>query len=320
MINPELIDFIKSLSLNDTKTLTQKALKTSEEVGELAKAVLPFEGAAGTLHRFTDKEKILEESCDVLLCALSVANQIASEKEIEDMLWAKAKKWSELQHREGNTKFPIPYEIHVTVNKDADFEKFKNTCDRVGVKALAISLYSKTGEVILDEVMTSCKFIGDNLTAYKKLCETADALVQDGFSIIRKKIETVPWHPAAPSMDGHRDMRNKYFESHIEIMCSDTYLSNINEKLLDGSSWGDHHISINTSKKMEADGRRPILITIREYDTIYEKFRASTRLLYDSLVSLGSIYGWDSVQKPVIEFSLYDTNITHDDSWIKEKV
>jgi hypothetical protein len=55
MINPDLIEFIKTLSLNDKKTLTQKALKTSEEVGELAKAVLPFEGAAGTLHRFHRK-------------------------------------------------------------------------------------------------------------------------------------------------------------------------------------------------------------------------------------------------------------------------
>ena len=36
-------EFIKQLSLSDPKTLSQKALKTSEEVGELAKAVLLFE-------------------------------------------------------------------------------------------------------------------------------------------------------------------------------------------------------------------------------------------------------------------------------------
>lgn len=31
-------DFIKELSIQDKKTLSQKALKTCEEVGELAKA------------------------------------------------------------------------------------------------------------------------------------------------------------------------------------------------------------------------------------------------------------------------------------------
>lgn len=40
-------DFIKKLSLSDKKTLSQKALKTCEEVGELAKAVLPFDSAHG---------------------------------------------------------------------------------------------------------------------------------------------------------------------------------------------------------------------------------------------------------------------------------
>jgi NTP pyrophosphatase (non-canonical NTP hydrolase) len=319
MIDKELLDFIKSLSQNDTKTLTQKALKTSEEVGELAKAVLPFEGAAGTLHRFTDKQKILEEACDTMLCSMSIANQIATEKEISDMLWEKSKKWSELQSREGKTKFPIPYEIHITVNKDADFKFFKMVCENMGIKALAIDLYSKSGEIILDEVMTSCKFIGNNQTAYNNLDVTARTLIKSGFQIVRQKIETVPWHPAAPSVNGHRDMRNKYFESHIELMCSEKYLPEI-QKFLDECSNEDSHISINTAKPIESDGRRPILVTFRDYNTIYEKFREQTKNLYELLASMGPNYGWDSVQKPVIEFSLYDTNINHDDSWIKEKV
>jgi NTP pyrophosphatase (non-canonical NTP hydrolase) len=323
MIDKQLLDFIKSLSENDTKTLTQKALKTSEEVGELAKAVLPFEGAAGTLHRFTDKEKILEEACDTMLCSMSVANQIATEKEISDMLWAKSRKWSELQCKEGKTKFPIPYEIHITVNKDADFKLFKMVCENmisenINVKPLAIDLYSHSGEIILDEVMTSCKFIGNNQTAYGNMDVTTRALIKAGFKIVRQKIETVPWHPAAPSIDGHRDMRNKYFESHIELMCTLQNLPAIQKFL--NESLRDTHVSINTAKPVEADGRRPILITLRDYNAIYEPFRADTQNLYNLLEGRGPIYGWDSVQKPVIEFSLYDTNISHDNSWIKEKV
>jgi hypothetical protein len=235
------------------------------------------------------------------------------------MLWEKAKKWSELQHREGNTKFPIPYEIHITVNKNSDFEKFKLACEKLGVKALAIDLYSKSGEIILDEVMTSCKFIGDNQTAYKKLCDTTNGLIAHGFHIIRQKIETVPWHPAAPSANNSiRDMRNKYFESHIELMCSEKNLAEIQKFFEEGKE--DLHISINTAKPAETDGTRPVLVTYRDYNGVYEAFREHTKTLYDLLSMRASLYGWHSVQKPVIEFSLYDTNITHDDSWIKEKV
>lgn len=56
-----LNNYIKSLSIKDKKTLSQKGLKLAEEVGELAKAILPYDSAHGTNHRFIDKEKILEE-------------------------------------------------------------------------------------------------------------------------------------------------------------------------------------------------------------------------------------------------------------------
>jgi hypothetical protein len=36
-MNKNTLDYIRSLSTNDKKTLSQKALKTCEEVGELAK-------------------------------------------------------------------------------------------------------------------------------------------------------------------------------------------------------------------------------------------------------------------------------------------
>ncbi len=77
-MNAELLNYIRSLSLKDTKTLSQKALKTTEEVGELAKAILPFDGAHGTNHRFVNKENITEECVDVILCALSIAYSLGS--------------------------------------------------------------------------------------------------------------------------------------------------------------------------------------------------------------------------------------------------
>lgn len=45
------LELVKVLTDRDTKNLSQKGLKLSEECGELSKNILPYEGAAGTLHR-----------------------------------------------------------------------------------------------------------------------------------------------------------------------------------------------------------------------------------------------------------------------------
>jgi hypothetical protein len=54
-MNKFINDFIKDLSIKDNKTLSQ-SIKVVEEVGELAKVILP-DSAPGTMHRFSDREK-----------------------------------------------------------------------------------------------------------------------------------------------------------------------------------------------------------------------------------------------------------------------
>lgn len=93
-------EFIKSLSFNDKKSLSQKCLKLVEEVGELAKVVLPFDSAHGTSHRFVDKEKILEEIADVHLTNFSIAYSLGfSDEDINNMILKKSIKWSSLQSK-----------------------------------------------------------------------------------------------------------------------------------------------------------------------------------------------------------------------------
>lgn len=111
-------EFIRQLSLDDKKNLSQKALKTCEEVGELAKAVLPYESAPGTNHRFIDKYKILEEVADVYLTSMSIAYCLGfSDEEIEGMINQKSLKWSELLSR-APKKWPIsnPSPVHLPNN------------------------------------------------------------------------------------------------------------------------------------------------------------------------------------------------------------
>lgn len=50
----------------------------------------------------------------------------------------------------------------------------------------------------LKDVMTSSKHFGDNRSAYEEANRIANKLTSFGYKVVRKKIETVPWHPAAP--------------------------------------------------------------------------------------------------------------------------
>ena len=48
-MNKNISDFIRTLSEKDKKTLSQKCLKLVEEVGELARIILPYDSAHGTI-------------------------------------------------------------------------------------------------------------------------------------------------------------------------------------------------------------------------------------------------------------------------------
>ena len=245
-------DYIKDLSIKDKKTLSQKALKLVEEIGELARVILPYDSAHGTNHRFTDRDAILEELVDIYLTNISISHSLGfTDEEFNDMLVKKTEKWGSLQAKEEEATFPLPFEIHVTVDFDELFtnewsnkiqregvirypisdrkkerqewsdkilDKFKEDCSIVGVKPIVIDLEINDGSILKD-VMTSSKFFGDNRTAYEESERIVRSLSSRGYKVVRNKIETVPWHSQAPStLKTYKEIPNgSYFESHIGI-------------------------------------------------------------------------------------------------------
>ncbi len=216
-MNKDTLDYIRLLSKSDEKSLTQKALKTCEEVGELAKCVLPFENAYATTHRFVDRKKILEECADTFLCVKSiVCDMDFSEEEFEEMVLHKMKFWADLQAREGRIKYPIPFECHVTVDmrgatsNTKSIDDFKAVCAQVGVKPILLDLHLADGAVVKD-MMTSSVFMGDNRKAFLELKRISNCLAENGFKVIREKIETIPWHPAAPTTRATRFVSSRAF-------------------------------------------------------------------------------------------------------------
>ena len=90
----KLMDKIVELTNLEQTDMATKALKTSEETGELAQAVLSVVGAHGTAYKNKTYDDILEEAADVIICAMSVAISAGfGIQEIEDMMAHKCKKW-----------------------------------------------------------------------------------------------------------------------------------------------------------------------------------------------------------------------------------
>jgi NTP pyrophosphatase (non-canonical NTP hydrolase) len=326
-------DFIKTLSIKDKKTLSQKGLKLVEEVGELARVILPYDSAHGTNHRFIDREAILEEVVDVYLTNISIAHSLDfTDEEFNDMLAKKSEKWSKLQASEEKAEFPLPFEIHVTVDANNitetklndfftypyDLHTFKSVCDGIRVKPIVIDLEINDGSIIKD-VMTSSKHFGDNRSAYEESKRICDELKRHGYKVLRNKIESVPWHPAAPVISTGKEIPNGcYFEAHIGVTIYPGQKDELNDfvksTLTDGSLIelsGTAKLSQNFFKKSKDGSKFVNMLTYRSNKCGSPKFKLEVEGIKHLLQEEGFEF-----EKVEVEYAVYDTNVTHDTKWI----
>ena len=312
-MNKQLADFIRELSLKDTKNLSQKALKSAEEVGELAKKVLPFEDAHACRHRFVDKKAILEEVADVILTVKSIAYSLDyDDDELEEMIKDKAVYWAELQNRDAKAKFPVPYEIHVTVKNDeslGQIDFFNDVCQLLKVKPILLDL-QKDGKTVLNDLMISAVHVGNNTSAYNEM-KRISAGLSDYYEVVREKIETVPWHPAVPSIHYSRHgplPPGCYFEAHLAVITDEKRLPWLQTLANECGA----HLSRNVFKKID-DKHFKIMATYRRYDGYKEDFEQQAEAIQTKFRFDGF-----AVDRFNIEFSIYDSKISHDAAWLKK--
>jgi hypothetical protein len=326
-------DFIKTLSIKDKKTLSQKGLKLVEEMGELARIILPYDSAHGTNHRFTDREALLEEVVDIHLSNISIAYSLGfTDEEFDDMLIRKSQKWSQLQANEEKAEFPLPFEIHVTVDANNitetklnefftypyDLHTFKSVCDGIRVKPIVIDLEINDGSIIKD-VMTSSKHFGDNRSAYEESKRICDELKRHGYKVLRNKIESVPWHPAAPVISTGKEIPNGcYFEAHIGVTIYPGQKDELNDfvksTLTDSSLIelsGTAKLSQNFFKKSKDGSKFVNMLTYRSNMCGSPKFKLEVEGIKHLLQEEGFEF-----EKVEVEYAVYDTNVTHDAKWI----
>jgi NTP pyrophosphatase (non-canonical NTP hydrolase) len=299
----DLIEQIDRLSLRDTKTLSQKGLKAAEEVGELAKAILPYEGAHGTNHRVPSADKVAEECADVMLVAYSIMKVLGySLTDIERAVQRKADYWQFLLDNEDKANLDaLDFEIHITVEGASSIDAFKLACTELSVKPIVLDLYGD-GQPIKD-VMTSSVFRGNTKQAMDHAKELANKLRRMGFVVLREKIETVPWHPAA-QVKAHQP--SAYFEAHFGFQTDDEGMLRVFTKSR------NIHLSRNTMKK----GDQSVMMGTYRVDaqkTSPNKFQDDVSSICVDAVMAGHTI----TKKPHTEYSLFDTNEQHDREWIE---
>lgn len=307
----QLTEIIRSLTVQDTKNLTEKVLKTGEEYGELIKKVLPYQLVDGSLHKLSTKSGILEECADMYLCLYSIVADLGfSDEAFEEMVLHKSKKWSKLQNINSDERFDalnIPFEIHITisVNESTDLDLFKMVCNKLGVKPIILDLQVAS----MQDVMTSSTVISNNRDIFNEVNRISAGLIEAGFNVTREKIETVPWHPAAPIEDADTMPPDCYFESHLNILATKETLSSLKSIALDF----DAHLSRNTMKRF-VDGSFKNMVTIRRYDCGSKTFEQLVESLKNKIIASGF-----TIDKEVIEFSIFDTKTSHDIEWLNSK-
>ena len=312
-------EYIKNLSIKDKKTLSQKGLKLVEEIGELARVILPYDSAHGTNHRFIDREAILEEVVDVYLTNISIAHSLGfTDEEFNDMLIKKSQKWSQLQASEEKAEFPLPFEIHVTIESPSSIDKFKKSCSLIEAKPIVIDLEINDGSIIKD-VMTSSKHFGDNRTAYEESKRICRELELQGFKVLRNKIESVPWHPSAPVISTGKEIPNGcYFEAHIGVTIYPGQKDELNDfvkstltdvSLIELS--GTAKLSQNFFKKSKDGSKFVNMLTYRSNMCGSPKFKLEVESIKHLLEEEGFEF-----EKVEVEYAVYDTNVTHDAKWI----
>ena len=205
---------------------------------------------------------------------------------------------------------PMPYEIHLTV-KDIDRDSFVDACRRARVKPVMLDLHTRMNTIIPD-AMTSQRVKGRLSDALKAATETAHVLrVEFGMPVVRYKIETVPWHPAALSNDR---TPSQYFECHIPL--------EIPAGIVNVPWWRqvtnlcaslNLHLSRNVFKLNEAEGTAIHMATLRDYRASSVDFQ---REVQDAIRALDQSGLGLLVGEAEIEFAILDTLPSHDNHWL----
>lgn len=95
-MNQKLYNLICEVSRLENKTVIERTVKLSEEVGELSAEILKLHGLKGTNDTVRElKQHVKKECIDVILVTLSILKKYDTDyEEFEEIYMEKLEKWS----------------------------------------------------------------------------------------------------------------------------------------------------------------------------------------------------------------------------------
>ena len=197
------------------------------------------------------------------------------------------------------------YETHITVECPTwRIPQFREDCESIGVKPIVLDLQNNAGESVMQDIMTSSKYVGPNPMDYMASIE--QKLVNLGYSALRSKLETTPWHPAAPTeANGRKIPKDCYFEAHLQIETVPERLPELREICMKQGA----HLSRNVFKNNEF--MVIVMATLRKYDQTTKQF-VNDVTAFD--LALNQSDFWP--KKIETEYAIYDSNVHHDKKWV----
>ncbi len=318
IINKDITKRINELTKLKESTLTFRALKLSEETGEVAQAVLQYEEAPGCTYRTSNQEKIVEEVVDVMLVAMSILDQLGnvSQEQLDETFTDKLNKWQDklFEKEEPSNATTFPHEIHITLRATTEEarDNFMSICKDIGCKAVLIEL-QRDGIDIGEDVMTSDTVIASTEAAFQIMKDQSAHFTDHGFEVIREKIETVPWHPDAPKDFYDLEHSTGYFESHIPVTVNENHRYHNRSILYEVCKEHDVHLSRNKLKQV-TEFSYTVMCTLRSRNITADGFKHDVSVFHEHLRNVG----FAVPKTPVIEYAIYDSKESHDDHWLKK--
>jgi hypothetical protein len=196
-----------------------------------------------------------------------------------------------------------PFEVHITV-RNPDLEFFKAVCAANGLKPIILDLQNHTGTTVLQDVMTSSRLDTTPQEAYRFCERMVKRLELAGLEVVRRKIETVPWYPQAPSQADEDMLDGQYFEAHIAVSIT----RDQEEALRQAGAALRAHVSRNIFK--QNGDTLTIMLTVRDY-THLGRFTENVNSVITGLCARGF-----HIKRIEREFCLWDSNTLHDKAWL----
>lgn len=201
----------------------------------------------------------------------------------------------------------INYEFHITV-ENVDKSKFINFCKLEKIKPIILDLQNKDGKKIFEDVMTSHhKIFKSDEEAIQELNIVTEKLLNEGFNVVRKKIEADIKHQNIPTYKNNKKfIKGNYLESHLNVKIKNK--DNL-EKLKKIAKKFHIHLSQNMFK-VNKDKTFTIMLTYRDGTVRLEDFQKKLKTIIDE-ITINKM----EIEKEIIEYAIFDTKIDWDKKW-----